>query len=82
MTIYEFGIMDNRLSVEADDEDVAELAMALYLRVNVPIVVYGPEQKVINPSEKLELFSKKIDEELVAKIRSSLKTIKQLVVRG
>lgn len=46
--IYEFGVMSSKFRLEAQDDKMAFTIMCLICG-NVPIAVYSPVKKVLNP---------------------------------
>ena len=54
MTKFVFGVMSNKWSLEADDEDIAMIAMSIFIGKDVPIAIYSPEEKAFSPKEILE----------------------------
>ena len=54
MTEFIFGVMSNKWSLEADDEDIAMIAMSIFIGKDIPIAIYSPEEKAFSPKEILE----------------------------
>jgi hypothetical protein len=51
---YKFGIMSQLWELESNDEILAEVAMCLFYKKDIPIAIYFPTKKAIQPKEILE----------------------------
>ena len=77
MTKYKFGVMSMKWSLEADDELVAYLTMAMFMNQNVPVAVFSPKESVFMPLEILEKNKGNLSKELSAKMEKCMQTIKE-----
>lgn len=50
---YRFGIMTQVYELESDDSILAEVAMCIHFKVNAPLAIYSPDERVIIPEEVL-----------------------------
>ena len=77
---YEFGVMSNKFSLEAINDDIAYVTMVMHIaNSRVPIVLYKPTSKVIDAKVVMDmddfgLFIEKNREALV-KANESIKKL-------
>ena len=74
---YTFGIMSAKYELECDDEIIAEVAMCIYMKTPVPIVIYSPVRRGLLPSVILK-ESQVYCENNAEKLRDCILTIHDL----
>lgn len=72
---YEFGVMSNKWTLEADDMYTAYITMAIFLGQNIPIAVYSPQKYEFMPKDILENNTHNFNPYLVKKC---LRTIEEI----
>ena len=72
---YEFGVMSNKWSLEADDLHTAYITMAMFIAKNVPVVVYSPQKYGFMPKDILDNNMENFKPE---KVKECYKTIKEV----
>ena len=73
--IYEFGVMSKRWTVESDDEEVAKIAMSLFIGQDVPVTIYKPKESGFLPSTVLKPDDRTID---IVRLRKAMQSVKEL----
>ena len=75
MDTYEFGVGTKKWSLESDDMVQAYITMSLWVKQNIPVAVYKPQQYGFMPKDILEINEEVADPK---KIREIMETIKEL----
>jgi len=52
---YKFGVMSNVWELEAKNDNIAFVTMCMFIGKNVPIAIYSPYKKAIQPSIIMDL---------------------------
>ena len=50
---YVFGVMSNKWELSGENKTIARVAMCLFVKRNVPIVVYSPDEEAFMPEDML-----------------------------
>ena len=69
---YIFGVMSNKWKLYAPGDIIAKIAMSLFVRSNVPIVIYAPVGEAFWPKDVLTEANLNQDNE---QIRTAFKSI-------
>lgn len=75
---FRFGVMSSVWTMEAVNQEIAEVAMCVFMRQNIPIVIYEPEKKAISPLTVFENADKKYGEQKpIKEIQEAVDSIKE-----
>ena len=73
---YTFGVMSNKWSIEAPDDNLAYVAMSIFIAKNIPIAVYSPKPKGFMPEEMLKNNEASVEQN-IEKLKRCLASIKR-----
>lgn len=74
---YEFGVMSKKWSIEATTEEVAKIAMTLFIGKNIPVAIYKPESNAFLPMDILNGLD--MTEETIKNVKKAMDNIKELL---
>lgn len=75
MVTYEFGVMSNKWSLEAEDMNTAYITMAMFIKKNIPIAVYSPQKYGFMPKDILDDNKDTFKPEQVKKCFETIKEV-------
>ena len=74
---YTFGVMSSKYTLEANSLPVAKITMCLFIKSNVPIVIYSPEKDVFRPMDFMSSNSPKSFNP--KEVQESFKSVKKII---
>ncbi len=74
---YEFGVMSTKYFIEAKNDFIAHISMAIFIGKPIPIAIYEPRKYAINPKEILDTDNK-LNADQIQDITEAMKTIQKM----